>query len=235
MGWENARARSKNQTEKKQTRPRTDPSWPLLRAERFRDENRRQKTRRPRSLAEEKKNISPSHRRSISPPNSHTNKSVREKIKNNKNNLRPYLFARAFATGFLSAETDRADCVVAENIMRADLWRSRLCTFVYISRKACARVLIGKKNPPLLQKVFFSSFLESRERSPFTRGDWRERDLFFLPIKIPLKTLNSTRKVSGFEHPPWWYAHHHKRTHRHHLQNKQLWKKRFIYRRRLLV
>ena len=119
---ERTHARTRKTEPKKNKRDRVQTRRGLYCFERdLRDENRRQKTRRPRSLAEEKKNISPSHRRSISPPNSHTNKSVREKIKNNKNNLRPYLFARAFATGFLSAETDRADCVVAENIMRADL------------------------------------------------------------------------------------------------------------------
>jgi hypothetical protein len=68
-----------------------------------------------------KRKISLPHIGEASLPQIRTQTSVREKIKNNKNNLRPYLFARAFATGFLSAETDRADCVVAENIMRADL------------------------------------------------------------------------------------------------------------------
>jgi hypothetical protein len=58
-----------------------------------------------------------------------------------------------------------------------------------------------KKSPSSSEGFFFLFFGEQREISFYERRLERERS-FFLPIKIPLKTLNSTRKVSGFEHPP---------------------------------
>ena len=101
-----------------------------------------------------------------------------EKIKNKS--PKPYLFTREFATVFLSEETDRADWVVAENILCACLWRSRFVVFYVCFR---APLFLVVKKIPFQEKGqtgFFASFFFQREREiPGKRGDWRS--FFFLP------------------------------------------------------
>lgn len=137
-------------------------------------ENRRQKTRRPRSLAEEKKNISPSsHRRSISPPNSHTNKRTRKNKKQQKQS--PAVPVRASVRDGLSERRNRSSGLCGRGKHYACLFVTFAFIYcVYISR-VCS-CFIGKKKSPLLRRFFFLFFFHG-ERD-LRRGDWRERSFF---------------------------------------------------------
>lgn len=147
-------------------------------------ENRRQKTRRPRSLAEEKKNISPSHRRSISPPNSYTHKQARTR-KNKKTQQKqfPAVPVRASVRDGLSERRNRSSGLCGRGKHYACLFVTfAFICCVYISR-ACARVLYRKKKSPSSSgKVFFSSFFSPRSEISERR---LEREIFFLPALNP--------------------------------------------------
>jgi len=141
-------------------------------------ENRRQKTRRPRSRCGRKEKYLSliTSEKHLSPKFVHTTRAYAKKIKKQQKQS-PAVPVRASVRDGLSERRNRSSGLCGRGKHYACLFVTFAFIYiVYISR-ARFSCFIGKKNPPLLRRFFFL-FFERAERD-LLREEIGERDLFF--------------------------------------------------------